>query len=89
MCTVINCTSEKIESNNPLKILISMKQKIFHVGNDMISPEIIFKNTSENDIKLIGPTETVTYCVLEQPDHTKLRMYVAMPTGRDPFDFPK
>ena len=65
----------------------------FVVGEKLPPPKVTIHNNSDTDINLIGPniavTATVVGCTLIQPDGSKVRMRIAMPTGRSPYDMPK
>ncbi len=71
-----------------LQVYCTMAQTRFAVGQKLPAPGVKIQNSTDADVDLIGPTNTVIECMLAQPDKMIVPMCIAMPTGRDPRDMP-
>jgi hypothetical protein len=78
------------EDTSAAKVELScfMAKTTFAVGEELPPPSVSIRNNTDSDIELIGPTLTVVWFTLVQPDRTTVRMHVAVPTGRDPRQMP-
>lgn len=92
VATVIGCgalEATKVESDKEeLQLTCSMTRTEFAVGEKLLPPKVMFRNNTDTDVDLVGPTLSVVVCTLLQPDKTAVPMYIAMPTGRDPRQMP-
>lgn len=92
VATITGCVAleaPKVESDKEeLQLSCSMTRTEFAVGQKLLPPKVMFRNNTDTDVDLIGPTLSVVVCILIQPDKITVLMYIAMPTGRDPRQMP-
>lgn len=92
VATITGCgalEAPKVESEKEeLQLSCSMTRTEFAVGQKLPPPKVMFRNNTDTDVDLIGPTLSVVVCTLIQPDMTAVPMCIAMPTGRDPRQMP-
>jgi len=68
---------------------VEFSKQDYHVGERLVPPIIRFRNAGEEALELVGPILTVVGGAMADTAGNQINLAVAMPTGRDPYDFPR